>query len=100
MDNNYHSEAENKFSEYLLSLGYTKDSILYEPAFFSNDGKNTHRPDFAIIDPEKKEYLAIIEIKSDRFAHSEKTLNQLKKIQTSNWNWKNPTFLGDRILPV
>lgn len=40
MDNNYHSEAENKFSEYLLSLGYTKDSILYEPAFFSNDGKN------------------------------------------------------------
>ncbi|WP_115667534.1 type I restriction enzyme HsdR N-terminal domain-containing protein [Klebsiella pneumoniae] len=79
MDNNYHSEAENKFSEYLLSLGYTKDSILYEPAFFSNDGKNTHRPDFAIIDPEKKEYLAIIEIKSDRFAHSEKTLNQLKK---------------------
>lgn len=99
MDNNYHSEAENKFSEYLLSLGYTKDSILYEPAFFSNDGKNTYRPDFAIIDPEKKEYLAIIEIKSDRFAHSENTLNQLKDTN-KQLEMKNPTFLGDRILPA
>ena len=93
MDNNYHSEAENKFSEYLLSLGYTKDSILYEPAFFSNDGKNTHRPDFAIIDPEKKEYLAIIEIKSDRFAHSENTLNQLKRYKQAIGNEKIPLFL-------
>ena len=33
MDIKYHSEAEKKFSEHLLSLGYTKDSILYEPAF-------------------------------------------------------------------
>ncbi|EOC1344946.1 hypothetical protein ACI09M_004401, partial [Cronobacter dublinensis] len=66
---------------------------LYEPAFFSSDGKNTYRPDFAIIDPEKKEYLAIIEIKPDRLAHSEKSLNQLKRYKQAIGNEKIPLFL-------
>lgn len=93
MDIKNHSVAEKKFSEHLLSLGYSKDSILYEPAFFSNDGSRTYRPDFAIIDPQKKEYLAIIEIKSDRLTNSEKTLNQLKKYRQAIGNEKIPLFL-------
>ncbi|MDM7292478.1 type I restriction enzyme HsdR N-terminal domain-containing protein, partial [Klebsiella pneumoniae] len=93
MDIKYHSEAEKKFSEHLLSLGYTKDSILYEPAFFANDGSRTYRPDFAIIDPEKKEYLAIIEIKADRLINNEEVLNQLKKYRHAIGNKKIPLFL-------
>lgn len=93
MDIKYHSEAEKKFSEHLLSLGYTKDSILYEPVFFANDGSRTYRPDFAIIDPEKKEYLAIIEIKADRLINNEEVLNQLKKYRHAIGNKKIPLFL-------
>ena len=97
MDIKYHSEAEKKFSEHLLSLGYTKDSILYEPAFFANDGSRTYRPDFAIIDPEKKEYLAIIEIKADRLINNEEVLNQLKKYRHAIGNKNSLSEAGDLV---
>lgn len=53
MDKNYDSNIEKKFAEYLITIGYPKDSIIYEPAFLATDGRKTYRPDFLIIDPVK-----------------------------------------------
>lgn len=77
MEDRYHSELEKKFAEYLVALGYPKDSIIYEPSFVASDGKRTYRPDFAIIDPVKKERLAIIEIKERHLKDTESTYRQL-----------------------
>lgn len=61
---NYDSETENRFVEFLSEKGYPPDSIVYVPSLAAVGQRGMYRPDFAIIDPERKERLAIIEVKS------------------------------------
>lgn len=58
----FHSQLEKKFFEYLVNLGYPKDSIIYDPSLLSVDGRHQYNPSFLIVDPIKQERLAIIEI--------------------------------------
>ena len=76
MVNNYSPESERKFADHLITLGYPEESIIYEPALHTVDGKIKYRPDFAIIDPQKKEYLAIIDIKNEKFFSTDKAKEQ------------------------
>jgi hypothetical protein len=92
MESSYHSKVERAFAEYLITIGYPKDSIIYEPAFLTKDGKRW-RPDFLIIDPAKNERLAIIEIKSSITSNQESIRNQLRAYSKSIGNDKIPVFL-------
>src|SRR5215210_4832490 len=64
---NYHSFAEADFARFLLDFlkekRYPEESIVYEPTLPS-EGRRRYRPDFAIVDPERQEHLAIIELKA------------------------------------
>lgn len=63
---NYHSSVEaqfaDKFAKFLRQKGYPEESLIYEPTLFAGD-KRRYRPDFALVDPERQERLAIIEVK-------------------------------------
>ncbi len=63
---NYHSFSEAKFAEnftkFLMQKGYPEESLISQPTLFTGD-KRRFRPDFAIVDPERQERLAIIEVK-------------------------------------
>lgn len=89
----FDSQLEKKFSEYLITLGYPKDSILYEPSFISVDGKRKYRPDFLIVDPIKQERLAIIEIKGRHLLDAKSTYQQLDDYSKALGNEKIPLFL-------
>ncbi len=89
----FHSQLEKKFSEYLVTLGYPKDSIIYEPSFISVDGKRKYRPDFLIVDPIKQERLAIIEIKGRHLLDAKRTYQQLDAYSKAIGNEKIPLFL-------
>jgi hypothetical protein len=93
MQKEYHSQIEKEFAEYLVTLGYPRDSILYEPAFLASDGRWQYRPDFLIVDPVKKERLAIIEIKGSVQINAERTYNQLKAYSKSVSEDNIPVFL-------
>ncbi|HCF4373737.1 hypothetical protein [Pseudomonas aeruginosa] len=62
----YDRELEKHFFGYLLSIGYPKESIYYQPAIKPVRRMLCYRPSFALIDPNKNEYLAIIEVKEAR----------------------------------
>ncbi|WP_444904236.1 type I restriction enzyme HsdR N-terminal domain-containing protein [Microbulbifer sp. CnH-101-E] len=93
MEEKYHSKLEKSFAEYLVTLGYPKDSIVYEPAFLATDGKRAYRPDFAIVDPVKKERLAIIEIKGRHLKDTENTYRQLTAYSKAIEKERIPLFL-------
>jgi hypothetical protein len=93
MEDRYHSQLEKKFAEYMVTLGYPKDSIVYEPSFVASEGKRTYRPDFAIIDPVKKERLAIIEIKGRHLKEAKHTYEQLTAYSKAIGNSNIPLFL-------
>lgn len=93
MDRDYHSKIEKEFSEYLMTIGYPKDCIVYEPAFFAADGRKRYRPDFLIVDPVKKERLAIIEIKATNQIDSKNTYEQLRAYSKAVGNDNIPVFL-------
>ena len=93
MEHNYHSKLEKEFAEYLVTIGYPKDSIVYEPAFLASDGNYTYRPDFIIVDPVKKERLAIIEIKGAHLKDTKNTYKQLYDYSKAIGNDKIPVFL-------
>lgn len=76
---NYHSFSEARFAEefakFLKQKGYPEESLIYQPTLFA-EGKQRYRPDFAIVDPERQERLAIIEVKGsldDRLRRSATT---------------------------
>ncbi|MDO6671614.1 hypothetical protein [Cobetia amphilecti] len=83
MQKEYHSQIEKEFAEYLVTLGYPRDSILYEPAFLAANGRSQYRPDFLIVDPVKNERLAIIEIKGSVQISDDRKYNQLKAYSKS-----------------
>ncbi len=93
MEQKYHSKLEKNFSEYLITIGYPKDSIVYEPAFLSGDINRTYRPDFLIVDPIKKERLAIIEIKGNLSKNAQKTYQQLQAYSKAIGSDNIPLFL-------
>ncbi|MAD04183.1 MAG: hypothetical protein CMK65_11290 [Pseudoalteromonas sp.] len=93
MDKDYHSKIEKEFAEYLVTIGYPKDCIVYEPAFLAGDGRKRYSPDFLIIDPVKKERLAIIEIKATSQIDSKNTYEQLRAYSKAIGNDKIPVFL-------
>lgn len=93
MHKEYYSKIEKEFAEYLVTIGYPKDSIVYEPAFLAADGRRQYRPDFLIVDPIKKERLAIIEIKGSSQLNAESTYKQLKAYSKSVGEDNIPVFL-------
>ena len=93
MQKDYHSKIEKEFAEYLVTIGYPKDSIVYEPAFFAADGRRQYRPDFLIVDPIKKERLAIIEIKGSSQLNAESTYKQLRAYSKSVGEDNIPVFI-------
>lgn len=60
------AEIEQRFYQHLISLGFSPEAIVYQPAFRPKGEAGRWRPDFAIIDPASKKILAILEIKSRR----------------------------------
>ena len=64
----YDRQLEKEFFDYLLSIGYPKESIIYQPATHPVQSMKCYRPSFALINPENEEYLGIIEIKESRIA--------------------------------
>jgi len=93
MEKEYHLKIDKEFAEYLVAIGYPRDSIVYEPAFFASDDRNQYRPDFLIIDPVKKERLAIIEIKGTGQLNAESTYRQLRAYSKSVGEDNIPVFL-------
>jgi len=93
MNEDFHSRVEKEFADYLINIGYPKDSIVYEPVFKTNDGNRSFRPDFLIIDPVKKEKLALIEIKEKHKVHNDVTQKQLRAYSKAVGNDKIPVFL-------
>lgn len=93
MEDRYHSQLEKKFAEFMVTLGYPKDSIVYEPCFVAIKEKRTFRPDFAVIDPVQKERLAIIEIKGRHLKDSKNTYEQLTAYSKAIGNSNIPLFL-------
>ncbi|MNF63146.1 hypothetical protein D3C85_773060 [compost metagenome] len=59
----YDRELEKHFFEYLISIGYPRNSIIYQPAIHPVQNMMCYRPSFALIDPKKNEHIAIIEVK-------------------------------------
>ena len=57
------SQIEQQFFQHLSELGFSKSSVVYEPAFQAIGSGRKYRPDFALLDPKTNELLAIIEIK-------------------------------------
>jgi hypothetical protein len=57
------SKVEKEFFQYLIEMGFPKSSIVFEPAFLALSDGRKYRPDFALLDPNTKEILAIIELK-------------------------------------
>lgn len=93
MEDKYHSKIEKKLAEYLTTLGYPKDSIVYEPSFLASDGIRSYRPDFAIVDPVKNERLAIIEVKGRQHKNTEHTYRQLTTYSKAIGKENIPLFL-------
>jgi len=93
MQKDYHSRIEKEFADYLVTIGYPKDSIVYEPAFLAADGLRQYRPDFLIIDPVRKERLAIIELKGTGQLNAESTYRQLRAYSKSVGEDNIPVFL-------
>jgi hypothetical protein len=58
------SSIEQKFFQHLSELGFPSSSIIYDPVFQPIGDGRRYRPDFAIVDPNTNDPLAIIEIKS------------------------------------
>lgn len=58
-----HSEIERRFAIYMATLGYPNVSLLHEPAIASATGRKVVRPDFAVVDTETEEWLALVEVK-------------------------------------
>lgn len=87
------SKIEKELSEYLITIGYPKDSIVYEPAFPSKDGRRVYRPDFLIIDPITKERLALIEVKGLDRVDSKSTYQQLLKYREAIGSDTIPLFM-------
>lgn len=92
-ERNYHSMSEKQFAEYLVSIGYPRDSIIYEPAFLSAENESRHRPDFLIVDPRTKERLAIIEVKRSPFFQPHQVLDRLKAYSAALGARRIPVFL-------
>lgn len=69
---NYDRKLEKLFFEYLVSIGYPKEAIAYQPAVQPVRHMQCYRPSFALIDPKKNEYLAIVEVKEARMGESRK----------------------------
>ncbi len=59
----YDRKLEKLFFEYLVSIGFPKESIAYQPAIQPVRHMQCYRPSFALIDPKTNEYLAIVEVK-------------------------------------
>ncbi len=60
-----HTEVEKRFIAYLLEKGFSEAAIIYDPEFKSSDGVLRARPDLLIAEPDTRNPLAIVEIKSE-----------------------------------
>jgi hypothetical protein len=63
MTKKYFSNTERLFAEHLSKIGYPGDSFVYGDNWIPVEGRRMYGPDFLIIDPVKKEKLAVIEVK-------------------------------------
>ena len=58
------SLVEKQFYDYLLTLGFPAETIIFEPAFQAISSGRKYRPDFAFIDQKTNEPLVLFEVKS------------------------------------
>ena len=78
MEDQFHSQLESKFFEYLLARGYSRDSITFEPRLGTN-----FRPDFAVNDPSIGLRLAYFEVRGLMDdATRNRSLQQLRRYAT------------------
>ena len=59
------SKLEKQFVEFMVSLGFPADSIVYEPHLQSAGLRRRYVPDFALVDPVSKVPLAAVEVKGN-----------------------------------
>jgi hypothetical protein len=57
------SLVEKQFYDYLLTLGFPAETIVFEPAFQAIGRERKYRPDFALIDQRTNEPLVLFEVK-------------------------------------
>jgi hypothetical protein len=62
-----HSQIASTFAQFLRERGYSPSSVVSQPAPSPTGEGRLYRPDFLIVDPARREPLAVVEIKgSDR----------------------------------
>ena len=72
------SHAEEDLYRHLVELGYPEASIVYQPRLLPI-GSVRYRPDFALIDPETDDVLAVIELKGGHgLAHIDEVAKHLR----------------------
>lgn len=79
---NYARELEKLFFEHLISIGYPRESIIYQPAAHPVQSMLCYSPSFALIDPKKNEHIAIIEVKEASIGNGSfmyKNMNDYRK---------------------
>jgi hypothetical protein len=76
------SSLEKVVYDLLLEKGYPPESIIYDPSMYSSGASIVYTPDFLIVDPLTKEFLAIIEVKS-KHADLSKARNLLERYKKS-----------------
>lgn len=94
MTTDYHSKTEQLFANFLQSeKGYPKDAIVYDSEWLSIDGKRKFRPDFILYEPNRKERLAIIEIKDAKIANGKNIYDQLNGFRQAIEKSNLPIYL-------
>jgi hypothetical protein len=75
------SSLEKIVYDLLLEKGFPPESIIYDPSMYSSGTGIVYTPDFLIVDPLTKEFLAIIEVKSKQvdLSHARNLLERYKK---------------------
>lgn len=86
----FYSEIEAKFNAFLRALGYPDNSIIFNPIVRDKQGKTCH-PDLLIIDPNRNERVAVVEVKG-RFP--ERTQNVKEQLEVYK------SAIGDPDLPA
>jgi hypothetical protein len=63
MSARFHSVLEERVAAALQAAGYPPHALVYEPVLLPIDASRSYQPDFGVLDPERNEFVAVIEVK-------------------------------------
>jgi hypothetical protein len=95
MDRESHRLLEQKVVSHLKAAGYPPAALVFEPILLPADAGHRYRPDLGILDPERNEFLAVIEVKARvDAAVIEHTAAQLTEYVEALGSRQIPAFLA------